>query len=179
MTEERTRVLSMLASGKVTVEQANQLLEKLGEQPEPRDETGLEESLDQAEELDETEGPMFGDFTFSQVLQLGVAGIDPSFIEQVRAAGLTDLSFDQIVHMGMVGVDPSFVVAARASGVEGLTFDQIVHLGVVGVDPSFIKKVRAAGLTDLSFDQIVQLGVTGVDPAFLMQFRTPATQRLE
>jgi hypothetical protein len=46
MTEERTRVLRMLVTGTLTVEQANQLLGKLGEQPEPWDEVVPVQQLD-------------------------------------------------------------------------------------------------------------------------------------
>jgi len=174
MSEERSRVLRMLASGTVTVEQANQLLEKLGEQAHAEDDVVDDQQVDAA--ADDAPEPMFGQFTFSQALQLGTVGVEPSYVDEVHAAGLTDLSFDQIVQMGVTGVDPAFVVAARESGVD-LSFDQIVQLGTVGVEPSYIASVRAAGLTDLSFDQIMQMGVTGVDPAFFVKLRSAQRNR--
>ena len=173
------KVLDMLATGKLTAEQANQLLAVLGVDEARPDEIEPEATMETlAEAPDQAAGQQdFGEFTFEQILQMGIVGVDPGFFGTVREAGLTDLSFDQILQMGTVGVDPAFVVRAREVGSPDLTFDQIIQLGTVGVDPSFINKVREAGLTDLNFDQIVQMGTVGVDPEFFMKVRAAGTQQ--
>jgi hypothetical protein len=58
------------------------------------------------------------DLTFDQIVQLGVVGVDPSFVVKVREVGLTDLSFEQIVQMGVVGVEPEFFSRLREESSE-------------------------------------------------------------
>jgi hypothetical protein len=178
MSEERLKVLEMLASGRITVEQAQQLFEVMGIEEHHRDDPAddpSDESSTENESASPKEGearpePRFGAFTFSEALAMGMHGVTPDDIARIRAAGLHDLSFDQMVHMSMMSVDPEFVASARRKAPE-LTFEQIVQLGMMGIEPTFVQQVREAGLDDLSFDEILQMGVQGVDPAFLMELR--------
>jgi hypothetical protein len=175
MSEERLKVLEMLANGRITVEQANQLLATLGLSDEPRNDLGLDEH-DNTEVEDEAPdtNSRFGEWSFEQILEMSTIGVEPEYIRKVRDAGLTDLSFEQILQMGVLGVEPEFVLEARAAYPE-LSLDQIVQLSHVGVDPSFVRKVREAGLDDLSFDQIVHMGTVGVDPEDFKRVRAAAS----
>lgn len=173
MGDERMKVLSMLASGTLTVEQANQLLSALGANDDAvrSDDVPVPSVPERRERASEQR---FGEYTFEQVLQMGTLGVEPAYFKKVRAAGLTDLTFEQILHMGTLGVEPEFVVHARAAGMPDLTFEQVVNLGMMGIEPEFITRVREAGLTDLTFEQIVQMGTLGVEPELFIQLRDQA-----
>jgi hypothetical protein len=176
MNEERIKVLEMLAQGRITVEQANQLLATLGLSDEPREDPRLDErgrTTGQDEASPATS--QVGAWTFQQILQMAEVGVEPEYIRKVREVGLTDLSFEQILQMGTVGVEPEFVRATRQAYPE-LSFDQIVQLGSAGLDPAFVRTVQEAGLDDLSFDQIVHMGMVGVDPERFKQVQAAAAR---
>src|SRR5689334_5053289 len=104
MSEERLKVLEMLANGRVTVEQANQLLATLGLSDGQRDEA--ESARVGASEPHDTSGAgdqHYGEWTFSQILQMCTVGVEPEYIRKVREAGLGDLTFEQILQMGLQG----------------------------------------------------------------------------
>ena len=148
MSEERLKVLEMLANGRITVEQANQLLATLGLSEEPRNDPGIDDHGSAEEEDDSPNAnSRFGEWTFEQILQMGVMGVEPEFVLEAREA-YPELSLDQIVHLSQVGVEPSFIRKVRESGLDDLSFDQIVHMGTVGVDPEDFKRVRAAATLD-------------------------------
>jgi hypothetical protein len=177
MTEERIKVLNMLAEGTISVEQASQLLDVLDGDDEA-DSRDLEAKVRAKPERNAIpKEPRFGEFTFDQVLRMENEGVEPAFFAKVRQAGLTDLSFEQVLHMASVGVEPEFVLRARGPGMPDLTFDQIMQLADVGVDSGFLVKVREAGLTDLSFDQIVQMVTAGVEPEFFSRLREESSER--
>ena len=64
MNEERTLVLEMLSAGKITIEQANQLIDALGEKP-----------LSSSEEW-----PV----TVDQITELSEREVDPSYLKALR-----------------------------------------------------------------------------------------------
>jgi len=173
MSEERIKVLEMLADGKITIDQANQLMEALSGAGESAPGKRYEKSTPHESTttiLEPQQTPPqqdFNGFTFDQVIAMGTVGVKPEFVHKVHEAGLTDLSFNQIIEMGTVGVEPEFVLKVREAGLTDLTFDQIIQMGTVGVEPEFVLKVREAGLTDLTFDQIIQMGTVGVQPEFV------------
>ena len=178
MSEERLKVLDMLANGRISVEQAQQLFDVMGVDDGPsadREEHAASQPASHhnpspPQDDDSQQERMFGSFTFSQAIAMGMHGITPQDIARIRAAGLHDLSFDQMLKMIMMGVDPEYIVNAQRMGT-GLTFDQIVHLGMMGIDPSKVQQIRESGLEDLSFDEIVQIATLGIDPAFLTNLR--------
>ena len=111
MSEESTQVLKMLAEGKLTVEQANQLLEALGDEPA----VTTEKRTRPTGRADRMEAPPR--FTVEQLIELSEHEVDPDFIKEMREAGLTDLSVDQLIALREHEVDPSLVKAVQASGI--------------------------------------------------------------
>jgi hypothetical protein len=152
MSQERIKVLEMLAARKITVEQANQLIEALS-----REAHSLAEQQDRATTILEPRQASaqqdFNRFTFDQVVTMGTVGVKPDFVRKVREAGLTDLSFEQIVQMGTVGIGPDYVLKVREAGLTDLSFEQIVQMGTVGIEPEFIRGMRDAGVLDLTKSQ--------------------------
>ena len=163
MGEESMQVLRMLAEGKITVDQANQLLDALGEEPPAAVERV--ETPKENRQRPGTRAP--AKFTLEQIIELSEHEVDPTFILRLRQAGLTDLTVDQIIELSEHEVDADFVVRLRKAGLTDLTVDQIVELSEHEIDPRFILQLREAGLADLSFDQIIELSEHGVDPALI------------
>ena len=192
MNAERTKVLEMLATGAITIEQANQLIEALeaGSAPSAAQE-GYRQSLREPSVYEgativfQKQGDVGGSeqapgfqgsagsaqFTLEQIVTLSENDVDPNFIKELWEAGMTDLTFEQIITLSEHDVDPDFLKRLRRAGVTDLTFEQIIALSEHEVDPDFIRRLREAGLTDLSFEQIVELNEREVDPALLKALR--------
>ncbi len=88
--QERTKILEMVASGKLTIEQADQLLERLGAQ-----------SLADAEKRsDQSVLPAgFTNFTGEQMAALEVYEVDADYIRALQEAGLRDLTVKQLIFL--------------------------------------------------------------------------------
>jgi len=159
MSEERIKVLEMLADGKITIDQANQLMEALSGAGESAPGKRYEKSTPHESTttiLEPQQTPPqqdFNGFTFDQVIAMGTVGVKPEFVHKVHEAGLTDLSFNQIIEMGTVGVEPEFVLKVREAGLTDLTFDQIIQMGTVGVQPEFVRGMLDTRALDLTKGQ--------------------------
>ncbi|HZB94986.1 MAG TPA: hypothetical protein VE268_03405, partial [Herpetosiphonaceae bacterium] len=149
MSEESTQVLKMLAEGKLTVEQANQLLEALGDEPA----VTTEKRTRPTGRADRMEAPPR--FTVEQLIALSEHEVDPNFIKELYEAGLTGLSVEQLIELSEHEVDPSFLKQLNKMGLSGLTFEQIIALSEHEVDPSYLKQLHKEGLTDLTVEQII------------------------
>ena len=173
MDEERFKIMQMLADGTITTDEADLLLEVLEAAPaEPTAATGPTQRI--APPSRETliqPARTFANLTLDQLIELRIHGVDPEFIQEMRAAGLGDLSFDQLVEASIHGVRPEFIREMREAGLTDLTFDQMLELGIHGVTADFVRDMRAAGGSDLSVDKLVELRIHGVDPDFIRKMR--------
>ncbi|MDQ2716298.1 MAG: hypothetical protein M3Z08_15450 [Chloroflexota bacterium] len=130
MSEERTKVLEMLATGKITIEQANQLIAVLGEEPLSEGTQGSNRSKDTRELVQEFGGPPLeaqepARFTLDQIIRLSEREINADYIKALRDAGLTYLTTEQIIELHDHDVDISYLARMRRAGVTGLSIDQI------------------------------------------------------
>src|SRR6266568_3248737 len=175
MSEERVQVLAMLVTGKITIDQANQLLEVLGEEPLSEPERWSSQSRKQDEGWREpvrefqgrTAAQRMPSFTFDQIIELSEHEVNPDFLKALRNAGLTGLRVEQIIELSEHGVEPSFLEALRDAGMANLSVEQIIELSEHEVKPAYIKALREAGLVDLTFDQVIELSEREVDPAYV------------
>src|SRR5690349_11324214 len=137
------KVLEMLAAGKLTIEQANQLIEVLevgsagrsspagygSAQPAYEGATIAIEKCAGAERRPGFRGKEgLAYFTLDQIITLSEHEVDPEFIKRLREAGFGDLSIDQIIALSEHEVDPDFIRRLRREGLADLTFEQIIAL---------------------------------------------------
>jgi hypothetical protein len=117
--QERTKILEMVASGKLTIEQADQLLERLGAQ-----------SLADAEKRPDQSEPAAGftNFTGEQMAALEVYEVDTDYINALQEAGLRDLTVKQLISLKNYEVDADYVRALREAGFTNLTVEQLISL---------------------------------------------------
>lgn len=190
MSEERTRILSMVAEGTIDVDQAEQLLEALAEK-----ETTTPTSPEGSSRVRSGSAPptpplpritamprvrihktKFGEagkrgaFGFDHVIQLAALGIKPSYIKDLKQQD-PHLTFEQAIQVGSIGIDPAHFSALRdASGAE-LSFDEVLQLATIGVEPDYIAKVIDTLGDQLDFDQILQMAALGVSPEYLAELK--------
>jgi beta-lactamase regulating signal transducer with metallopeptidase domain len=88
-----------------------------------------------------------------------------SYIDGLKAAGLSPITVDELIALKVQGVTPEYVRAIREYGVH-MGVDEIVGMKVQGVTPEYIRDLRAAGVT-LSSDEIIAMKVQGVDANYV------------
>src|SRR5215472_4627337 len=146
--EERRKILEMVAAGKLTVEQASQLMDTLG----TKSTTDAAKRPDQGQRSDgytqETIGRIRGyrksgdtvltgaglaNFPARQIIALNNYGIDANYVRALQEAGLADLTVRQIISLYNYGVDADDVRALREDGVAGPTVERLLSLKKYGV----------------------------------------------
>ena len=117
--QERTQILEMVASGKLTIEQADQLLEILGAQ-------SLADAEKRSDQRQRAAG--FTTFTGEQLAALAVYEVDADYIRALQEAGLRDLTVKQLISLKNYEVDAEYVRALREAGFTNLTVEQLISL---------------------------------------------------
>ena len=146
--EERIKILEMVAAGKLTVEQASQLMDTLG----TKSATDAAQRPDQGQRsggyTQETIGRIRGyrksgdtvlteaglaNFPARQIAALKNYGVDADYIRALQEAGLADLTVRQVISLYNYGVDADDVRALREDGVAGPTVERLLSLKKYGV----------------------------------------------
>jgi hypothetical protein len=117
--EERIKILEMVAAGKLTVEQASQLMDKLG----------TKSATDAAKRPDQ--GQRSGGYTQETIGR--IRGYRKSGDTVLTEAGLADLTVREVISLYNYGVDAADVRALREDGVAGPTVERLLSLKKYGV----------------------------------------------
>src|SRR5215469_146554 len=170
MSEQRAQILEMLVAGRVTVEQAEQLLAAL-DGPSPSASRGAVAQAAAQQRGDEHTEDFFASLTAEQLVALRDSDVSRAFVEQMRAAGLNALSVEDLIELHDEGVTPRFVLDLREAGLADLTRDQLIELYCHGVDGAYVRELRALGLAGATPDQLVGMYDHGVDAAFVREMQ--------
>ncbi len=195
--EERIQVLEMVASGRITPEQGNQLLDALGadrapevhqEAPHLRREQGgwgRREYGGSAFE-DAMRSAVTGRLTgvrhekgrrrkdrgnLEKITEARMHGVNPTYVQEMREAGYPNLTLDQLIELRMHGVNAEFIQEMRDAGYPDLDLRQLLHLRIHGVNSRFIQRMREANLGDLSLEELTELRMHGVNPEYIQEMQ--------
>lgn len=102
--QERTKLLEMVASGKLTIEQADQLLEILDAK-----------SIANAEKRPDQRQRAVGltNFTGEQIAALQVYEVGADYVRALQEAGLMDFTVKQLIALKTYGIDADYIRALR------------------------------------------------------------------
>jgi SHOCT-like domain len=117
--QERTKILEMVAEGSLTVEQADQLLERLGVPGQ----ISAEKQPDKSENASE-----FATFTKEQMAALAAYEVDEAYIQALQEAGLRHLTVKQLISLKNYEVEADEIKVMRAVGFTDLTVEQLIYL---------------------------------------------------
>jgi hypothetical protein len=170
MSEERARILEMLVAGRVTVEQAEQLLQAIDAPSSPAhhgatSEAGIQRRRDGRSE------DFSANLTAEQLIALRDSGVSGAYVEQMRAAGLNGLRVKDLIKLHDNGVTPRFVLDLQEVGLTDLSRDQLIDLYGHGMTADYIREMHALGLTGATLGQLVKMYDHGVDAAFVREMR--------
>jgi hypothetical protein len=170
MGEERAQILEMLMAGRVTVEQADQLLQAL-DGPSSHAHRGETSEAGTRRRREEHSEDFFASLTADQLVALRDSGVRRAYVDQMRSAGLNELRVEDLIELHDNGVRPRFVRDLREAGLADLTRHQLIDLFCHGVNADYVREMYALGLTGATPDQLVELYDHGVDAAFVREMR--------
>jgi hypothetical protein len=175
MHAERTRVLELVKSGVLTIEQADDLIDALQTANPPQNNSMRFEPINAPQPPRMNFAPIAppqpprppraprasggGKFSFEQMIELGKFGINAQYVRELADSGLTNLSFDDIIEFGKFGIRADYVIELRKLAEElemdELDSEKIIELGKFGVRPENVREMLSSGLFDLSQSQTV------------------------
>ena len=91
-----------------------------------------------------------------------------SYIDAMKAAGLTNLTVDQLVGMKIQGVTPEYVRSMKDLGLK-IDPDTLIGMKVQGITPSYVAQMRTATGQSLDADDLIGLKVQGVTPDYIKE----------
>ncbi|MEQ1353942.1 MAG: M56 family metallopeptidase [Candidatus Acidiferrum sp.] len=90
-----------------------------------------------------------------------------SYIDGLKAEGITDISIDQLIALKVQGVTAEYVRAIHAAGLKP-SVDELIAMQVQGVSPEIIREMKISGLAQ-DIDQIIAMQVQGVTTEYVKQ----------
>src|SRR5215469_2529928 len=91
-----------------------------------------------------------------------------SYIDAMKAAGLTNLTVDQLVGMKIQGITPEYVKSMKDLGLK-IDPDTLIGMKVQGITPSYVAQMRTATGQSLDADDLIGLKVQGVTPDYIKE----------
>jgi hypothetical protein len=177
MTTEREQILQMVAAGRLSVEQADQLLEVLGEpattaQAEggERSEIGRQPRGRPRVALRAGRGHARHNALVGELVALGAS---VAYMKELNDAGLMDdLPAELLVSLTAVKADAGYIRALRDAGVtDALPADLLTSLTALRGDVTILREVHELGLADLPEGLLTSLIAVGTSPADIREMR--------
>lgn len=106
--------------------------------------------------------------TLDELIALKTQGVTPEYVRQMRDLGLHP-DADGLVGMKVQGITPEYIKEMRALGFNP-DQDQIIGMKVQGVTPEYVKGMKEVGI-QADADDIVGLKVQGVTPDYVREMR--------
>src|SRR5271154_2256747 len=85
-----------------------------------------------------------------------------SYIESLKAAGLSNLDIDQIIALKIQGVTPEYVRSLITAGVKA-DADEIVAMKIQGITSGYLKSLSDAGVK-VAVDEALAMKIQGISP---------------
>jgi DNA-binding transcriptional MerR regulator len=152
----RARILEMVKDGKISIEQADELLEALENAVPntPAHASPLEPERKPRVEVRISRSTNGGKYNFEQMIELGKFGVSAKFVRELAEIGLTDLGFEDVIELGKFGISPKFVLEMRQLSEEfdlgELNFERIIELGKFGVSAKFVREMIETQMIDFT-----------------------------
>lgn len=103
------------------------------------------------------------------LIALKIQGVTPEYVREIHDLGFTP-DADGLVGLKVQGVTPQYVRDLRATGLNP-DQDQIIGLKVQGVTADYVRGLKEVGIQG-DADEVIGLKVQGVTPAYVRDLRT-------
>lgn len=112
----------------------------------------------------------YKDLTARNFVELKIHGVSADYIREMKASGF-DVSAKQMVEFKIHGVSPEYFRQLKAYGLQP-NAREIVEYKIHGVTPEFLKSLKDAGYTDLTGRQVTEMKIHGITPEYIAQLKS-------
>src|SRR5688572_25555640 len=188
--KERLMVLDMIAEGKITAEEAEQLfkaMEVIEEEPaSDSPEVALVPPLSHLSHLSDlsVQSPItsrpsakeliaalkeadIDQMTLSDVQELQAHRLTAEYIREMLSLGVKPDDLNEWIALREHGITPRYVRELHTMGVTNLAVDELVELKDHGVSAKYVASLHAMGLKDFGVDELIDLSEHNVSAKFI------------
>lgn len=182
MPEEQRRILEMLASQQISVEQADRLLEAVTPLP-PHDgapnqermraqrhshphgapHSPLRTTTDGGTYLREMRTLGLSDLKPNELIALKSTGVNGAYVRDLHAHGLSTVDANDLIALKSMGVDGAYIQELRDAGLEDLDAHDLIAFKSQDIDGAYVRRMRAAGFADVDSNDLIALKSQGID----------------
>ena len=105
--------------------------------------------------------------TVADFVRVAEHGVTPRYVADLAALGYRTASLDDLVRLRDHGVSTDFIRATQAAGFKNLSANDLIRLADHGVRETYISEMRAAGYSNVSADELVRLRDHGVTTRYI------------
>lgn len=178
MPEEQRRILEMLASQRISVEQADRLLEAVTPgmlRSRTSDRTAQQDFQRVTRDLTATAATDGGAYLrelramrlyglgVHEVIALKANGVDGAYVRDLHEHGLKQLQAHELIALKANGVDGAYLRDLRDAGLEDLGANAVIACKAQGIDGAYIRRMRSAGFAELAAHDLIALKAQGID----------------
>jgi beta-lactamase regulating signal transducer with metallopeptidase domain len=138
-------------------------------QPEPAP-TPQTEASGKASYIDAMKAAGLSNLTVDQLVGMKVQGVTPEYVRSMKDLGLK-IDPDTLIGMKVQGIAPNYVAEMRTATGQSLDADDLIGLKVQGVTPDYIKQIHDLGLK-ADADEIIGMKVQGITPEYIREMRS-------
>ena len=102
------------------------------------------------------------------LIQFKIHDVNPEYVNEIRAQGMTDLTVQEIVQAKIHDVDPDFIKSVRDYGLD-VNLQEVIQFSIHDVDVEYIEKMKKLGFRDLSHQEIIQSSIHDVSPDYIQE----------
>jgi beta-lactamase regulating signal transducer with metallopeptidase domain len=128
------------------------------------------ESSGKASYIDAMKAAGLTNLTVDQLVGMKIQGITPEYVKSMKDLGLK-IDPDTLIGMKVQGITPSYAAQMRTATGQSLDADDLIGLKVQGVTPDYIKEIHDLGLRAHA-DDIIGMKVQGVTPDYIREMRS-------
>jgi beta-lactamase regulating signal transducer with metallopeptidase domain len=118
--------------------------------------------------IDAMKAAGLSDLTVDQLIALKIQDVTPEYVRELREQGLQP-DANNLIAMRVQGITPEYVRDLRASGLNP-DQNQLISLKVQGADGEYYRGLKEAGIQP-DVNQLVSLKVQGVTPEYVRELR--------
>ncbi len=103
------------------------------------------------------------------LIQFEIHDVEPEYVNEMRAQGLTDLTVNEVVQAKIHDVEPEFIKAVMDYGFKDIDLNEIIQFAIHDVDVDYIREMKNLGFRKLSHNEIVQSAIHDVDAGYIRE----------
>ena len=161
--KERLMVLDMIAEGKITAEEAEQLFKAMEESGD-QSASGAPEPVAPLSDL--SHAP-----SFSASSSISGRSSSKDLIAALKEAGVDQVTLSDMQELQAHKLTAEYVREIRALGLEPDGLGEWINLRAHDITPRYVRDLRDMGITDLDVDELTELKDHGVSAKYISSLR--------